>query len=289
MKIYEQEYEDTYCTTERRKKYWKPDRMQVHYSMSLTEYIQAQRANWDNLVKDYYQNVFRMIWLNDLFTYNNKTGTYCKYVEGYVRGVKAGFFQSRNTVSGNTRKVARWVIKNYFGDFYKQDIFSDVNKYQWPFKYVTPEMILSVIAVHYAKELIDYAEEQKMGYGKFIDFIGNQIQCRNEDPEFAGEQKYQPMNTPVMGAYFTKIIDYEQRKREKAAEASRIRQRNLRKTRTKRFQAEASAKRHENYIRSKKVTPDDWSGDGSGRIPDFGQDGPEEGISQGAGSPGTDV
>lgn len=289
MKIYEQAYENTYCTKERKSKYWKPDLMEVHYDMSLGEYITAQRVNWDNLVRDHYAHVFRMIWLNELFTYMGKFSHYTKYVMGYVRGVKSGFFQSRQTVSNQTRIVARWVIKNYFTDFYRQDIFSNSEKYQWPFKCVTPEMVMAVVRVHYAKELIDYAEEQRMGYGTFIDFIGNQVQCRNEDPEFAGEQQYQPMNTALLGTYFTRKINYEQRKRDKKAEASSLRQRNLRQARSGRFQAKASAKRHERYERSKKITPDDWSGDGSGRIPDFGQDVPEEGLSQGIVETGTDV
>ena len=279
MYIYEKVYENTYDTKERRSRSWKKENIKIGFGLTVEEYIDVQRQNWLALTSELYHNIFQMIWINSLFTYKGCSTGHARLVAGYLRSVKAGIFQSTNTVSYDTRTIARWVINNYFENFYTTNIFDDLDKYKWPFKHITPEMILSVKSIHYGKELIDYAEENAMGYGKFMDFITNQVQCRCNDSSLI-EQKYEIRHTSKGGTYFTKIINYEEREKRKKADARNLRQRNSRKAQKRRLQAEAIAKRNEDNKRSKEAKRNDRRANSSGSLQNAGQDGNEEGLSQ---------
>lgn len=72
-------------------------------------------------------------------------------------------------------------LKEIFPDFLRHDPFVDFEYYQFPFDHVTLDFMDYVHQVEYRMDLLTYAEEQKMTYFAFTNWVNNYVLSYNDD------------------------------------------------------------------------------------------------------------
>ncbi len=185
MEDFPKEYEDIY-TAQRTLKKCDINKVSTgeeeistdEYTMMMKDHMESfHKIIWDNLVKSY--------WLMRKFHYGGKRrrvgstgegitldGSYAvftRFFVGYDYGVMTSvpFFG----------KIASY-FDDYFPDFDQSNPFEE--KYEYPFNYVTLDFLYLVNRMPERLELLEKAEEKKLTFSPFIDYVLNYISVYNE-------------------------------------------------------------------------------------------------------------
>lgn len=177
------EYEDVFTSKHSLKK-CNVNMISTDIGMDVNTYI----AKMHNTLSDFqtveFDYLVKIIWLFRRYCYRNRRrkhmgpngieldGSFAVFMRRYV-GYDARFI-TKNLVSNK--------IIGYFDDFFPD---FDINnpfeaEYEYPYKHVTFEMLILVHNMQERLDLLRIAEERKMGYTEFFDYVINYINCYND-------------------------------------------------------------------------------------------------------------
>lgn len=149
-----------------------------------------------NLLKDFSDNLFlfyvKFVWLRRRFIYNEQELESLLFTGGALAGVFSRFL--RRVVGVDTffsrdflyPKIATY-FDSFFPEFSENNPFENPELYKFPFKNITLDFLAVVHQVEDRIELLNIADEQKMTYANFLDFVINQTYSINEE---LGREKY---------------------------------------------------------------------------------------------------
>lgn len=199
------QYEDVFANENYCKKYLDINLVTTDTELGGLEYAKKLRE----VLLDYQKNVFDYIvkfaWLKRKFCYRgiNRVKKYngvqidrqfslffLKYV-----GLHHRIISANSTYS----KIIRY-FNDFFPDFDSRDPFKE--KLEYPYKNVSFEYLFFVYQMEERMELLKIAEERKMSYTEFLNYVINYICCLNEK-----EEKYWIKNSTFVPPYVSKKID----------------------------------------------------------------------------------
>lgn len=161
--------------------------------METGDYVILFKKFLKEFSNDLFSFYVKATWLKKNFVYNNKQAD----VEGMKGGLLDTFFTRflRRTIGSDTQFFTRDFlypkVNSYFKDFFpgfsEGNPFENPDFYNFPYKNITIEFLAVVYQMDDRLELLKIADEQKMTYAKFLDFVINQIYSINEE---LGRDKY---------------------------------------------------------------------------------------------------
>jgi len=138
--------------------------------------IESSFSVWDTFIK--------MSWLSDKFKYT-----------GYRNGTQTGVCSrsafsvfTKELIGSNTHFISYSFCYNkivtYFKELYplfsKSDPFKNPEKFKYPFKNITLDFLVLVHQLPERIDLLNYADEHKMNFTSFADFVINYIGKYND-------------------------------------------------------------------------------------------------------------
>lgn len=157
--------------------------------MSIDAYVNL----FKNSLKDFSDNLFvfyvKVAWLKRKFFYDNIELKTVSESGGVLDVVFSRFL--RRVVGNDTQFFSRDFlypkISSYFDLFFPEfnegNPFKDPESYKFPFKNITIEFLAVVYQMDERMNLLNIADEQKMTYARFLDFVINQMYSVNEELE----------------------------------------------------------------------------------------------------------
>lgn len=194
MKFHQKQYEDVY-STDHKSNTVKLNLDQVAaYQMGLDEYVPL----FKNYLKDFYIQLFdgcvKLAWLRRKFVYYGYRTKYPipknspRFNVAFVKFLRRNIGLDLQIV---TKSKFFSKIETYFSDFFPDfdegDPFKNPDYYKFPFKNISIDSLIVVWQLDDRMELLRLAEEQKMSYAKFVDYVINHISCENDE---LGEKRY---------------------------------------------------------------------------------------------------
>lgn len=190
MKIYPKTFESVFSEDTRKK---------FDFSKVSTKDIDIDKyiKDFSGLLKGFSYNLFdfyvKVIWLKKKFCYQDKqisidgsTGGNVDYAfTRFLRRIVGGDIQFLTKDFLYTKVIS--YFKDFFPGFDDGNPFENIEFYKFPFKNITMDFLAVVYQMEDRIELLKYAEEQKMTYATFLDFVINQIYSINEE---LGRDKY---------------------------------------------------------------------------------------------------
>ena len=186
FKEYPKTYEDVYTRYDAVKK-CKIENVTSSDGTPLSEYRAMWRGFLWDVMETLFDKVVRYIWLRNKFTYmgyrkNNQGGNY------YVVDGAFGVFL-RHYIGIDYRVFAKEFyyrkiysyMEDFFPEFYKRDPFKEPEYYKYPYKHVTIDFLTVVDKMPQRFELLKIAEERKMMWDEFFDYVINYVLCYNDD------------------------------------------------------------------------------------------------------------
>jgi len=186
FKEYEKKYEDLY-TSESIMSECKLELISTDKEWSLAEY----KKMFDDEIRSSYKNIFNIVvryyWLQRRFFYNGLQKEKTSF-NGYLTDSSYSVFL-KNYIGINHRIITRnfffGKICSYFKDFFKNfdksSPFQNPEQYEFPYKNITIDFLLVVYQMKERLYLLDIAEERKMSFAQFLDYLLNYISCYNEE------------------------------------------------------------------------------------------------------------
>lgn len=186
MKEYPKTYEDVY-TRKKAVEKCKLDHVTTDKEMSVFEYRDLCRKALSDIMENLFDNIVKFVWLQHRFTYmgyrRKKTGGNHYAVDGafgvfmrhYV-GIEYRLF-SRNFYYP---RIASY-MSEFFPEFNSRNPFEDPEYYRFPYKHVTTDFLAIVSQMPQRMELLQIAEERKMAWDEFMDYVINFALCYNDE------------------------------------------------------------------------------------------------------------
>lgn len=187
MKNHKKTYENVYSSDIKYKNVKLREEQVTVKDMELGTYTDLFR----NFLNDFYSSLFlncvKLSWLRRKFTYYgikaklpmNKNpiilnSAFVKYLRRYIgkdiQLITRGKFFSR--------------VETYFDDmfpgFEDGDPFTNPNYYKFPFKYISMDYLMVVYQLDDRMELLKKAEDKKMSYAVFLDYVINHVYSEND-------------------------------------------------------------------------------------------------------------
>ena len=189
MKQYEKKYEDVY-TSELKLKKCDINKVTTDIGLDANEYIKIMKESVWGFEKTIFDNLVKYHWLTRRFCYDGVNreryrrngfhldGAFGTFMKHYI-GIDKASFSNKDAYKITT------YFYDLFPDFDISNPFKD--KMVYPYKHIGLSYLYLIYQIEDRMELLKYAEDTKMGYSKFMDYIINYIFCYNEE---AGEEKY---------------------------------------------------------------------------------------------------
>ena len=204
MKEYEKEYEDVFSSSRVLKK-CKLYNVSTNNDLDLGEYMNLFRRTLRKYEREEFDHYVKITWLMRQFCYNGKQrrrfranghildGAFAIFMK---RDIGFDLFITKNTVFSR--------LVTYFDDFFPDFDLGDPfkTKYEYPYKHVRLEYLMTVYEMPERLELLDHAEKKKLSYLKFQDYILNYIHCVNQDVD---EQRF----TFSISSHWVSYIKYK--------------------------------------------------------------------------------
>lgn len=154
---------------------------------NVDKYLRLMRSEIANWQKGYFDFLVKIEWLVRRFVYrdhrkkglNSRSGirtdmAFAMFMRAYV-GYDHRFFYHSYIPSS---KIVTY-LDDFFPDFEINNPFEV--PYEFPYKNISMEYLFFVYQMPERLEVLAYADEQKMSYPEFYDYIVNYINCYNEE------------------------------------------------------------------------------------------------------------
>lgn len=182
MKLYPKTYEDLYRQRPAIK----------------VEYIGAVDGDIDGLTqqfKDFYQIAYRSLfdiavrylWLEKQVTFKGLRRSR-RFRNGHVPDQSFGRYMMQivgHDQASLTR--SRWfvvtsaVVTEMFPEFLQRNPFDEPEYYRWPYEHVTLDFLTYSYQIHNRFELLEYADEKRMSFHDFKNWVNNYVLSYNDD------------------------------------------------------------------------------------------------------------
>ena len=200
MKKYEKVYEDVF-TAKRILKNIEIHRATNDLGLSMEEFAEAVYETWRETSRHLWEDSVRIEWLTRQFKYKVKkqsgvrhTKVKRKRANGNRATIQWGIFYKN--FAGVDISVIRKTffshaigiyIKDLYQDFEKKNPFSNPDYFKYPFEHVTLDHMILVYQMEDKMELLQEAENNKMTFAAFADYVINFVGCHNEE---LGKEQY---------------------------------------------------------------------------------------------------
>lgn len=194
MKTYKKTYENVYSTDKHKQGRLDLSKVLAE-GMSIDEYTPL----FKNFLNDFYINLFdgfvRFSWLRRKFRYRGLKIIFP--LKKTPSGLSLGFFKFMIRVVGKsdyliTKGQLFYTIEPHlnvlFPGFEEGNPFENPEYYKFPFKNVSMDYLIFVHQVDDCIPLLQMADELKMSYAVFIDYVINHVLSINEE---LGRDRYQ--------------------------------------------------------------------------------------------------
>jgi len=227
MKYYEKRYEDFYTKPNR---VAKCDLSQITTDIGLdsSEYMELLKKNIFSFEKTVFDNMVKYIWLVRRFHYEgvkrDKTYKNGRRVDAAF-GVFMRHYIGTDRASFGDRMFSRLVTYLYdiFPNFDVMNPFEEEMVY--PYKNIGVSYLSFVYQMKERMELLAYAEEKKLRYSEFVDYVINYVYCYNEEmdvPDYIFVDRMPPYIRFNKEKY-----EVKRRKKRKKTKAGNIRKRKV--------------------------------------------------------------
>jgi len=210
IKEYSQQFENVYYKGKGHEKFEEKRVSFVNPSLDVNKFLKYYSELIDEMSDHWWEFSVKMRWLSDNYKYNNferfKTSA-----NNHQSDMTFSFFlrdYGRRDFRLYTRSNIYYKINSYFKDFFEtrefklNNPFEDFSYYKYPYKNIGINFLFTVYQMPERLQLLQRAEDRKMSYNEFLDYIINYISCVNE--EF-GKIKYEFVITfacpPYIKAY----------------------------------------------------------------------------------------
>lgn len=191
MKEYKKIYED-HARREASLKKCNIDWVETLQGIGPYEYIKNIRKSVLEFQKDSFDHMVKFYWLSWQYVYAGTEkrkargngfwmdGSWGLFMRNHV-GLEH-FIITQNRMNG----ALSTYFEDFFPDFTDRDPFKE--KMEYPYKHVTLEFLLSVYQMPERLDLLKIAEDRKMSYLDFIDYVANHVNCQREELDAAGDE-----------------------------------------------------------------------------------------------------
>lgn len=188
MKHYEREYERVFSGTELVNKKCNLNKVSPKGEgvESTAEYVNVFADTLNSFEMSIFDHLVKYIWLVRKFTYDGRHRSkpsrngieldraFGVFVRSHV-GYDNRFFLAGTAPFG---KISTY-FDSLFPNFDLGNPFEE--NYEYPYTTVTLSHMLFVYQMEERMELLQYAEDKKMGYTEFMDYVLNYISCLNAE------------------------------------------------------------------------------------------------------------
>lgn len=203
FKEFPKTYEDVYTRHDVLKK-CKIEHVTIDDGMFVSEYKNLCRDFLSESLRMLFDNSIKFFWLQHKFQYmgykRKKPGTNYWPVD-----IGLAVFL-RNQVGIDYRVLTRnffyrklySYFEDMFPEFHKRNPFKEPEYYTYPYKHVTVDFLTIVEQVPQRFDLLRIAEEKKMKWDEFIDYVINWVLCYNEE---VGKRVFTIINVQMCPPY----------------------------------------------------------------------------------------
>ncbi len=187
MKQYPKTYELVFSDCKKIDRKCKLEKIKTYNDIpkSNIEYIQLFKNTIKKFHKDFFDSLVKYTWLTRRFCYDGKrrkkimgNGTYSDSAFGVFMRNYVGYDNRSIMINSYSGRIT-----SYFDDFFLN--FDEGNpfeeEYAYPYKFISIDYLLLVYQMPERLEILQYAEDNKISYVKFLDYILNYISCYNEE------------------------------------------------------------------------------------------------------------
>ncbi len=217
-KLHKKQYEDIYTV----------DKKGHVLALDRISGVTADFNEYTDLFKDFLRSFYseffiffvKLAWLRRNFVYKGNRLTYP--INKNSEHTQEAFVKYLRRVVGMdiqiiTRGAAFSAIESYLGELYPDfedgNPFENPEYYRFPFKNISLEFLVAVYQVEERMLLLKEADNQKMSYAEFLDFVINHVCSVNEE---LGRKKYHINFNQSRGiSFFIKDLDRVKKKRKK--------------------------------------------------------------------------
>lgn len=188
MKHYEKQYEDVY-TSSRRLSFVKLENIEIE-GMSTQKYIDMFSSCLKSSYIDIFNMIVRLEWLKRKFSYTSVRGhSYSGKKPEHIVWQSTFNVFVRNCVGISPRYLSRSFLINkvhmYFKDFYPNfddnNPFENPELYKFPYEHISLDFLAIVYQMEERIELLKIAEERKLSYNQFMDYVINYVYSLNAE------------------------------------------------------------------------------------------------------------
>lgn len=157
--------------------------------MSVNEYVDLFRSFLGDFYKDLFLVYVRLSWLRRSFSYyGHKTIlpmqknhmrmslAFVKFLRRYV-----GKDIQMITKGGSSFSKIELYFDEMFPGFLEGNPFENPEYYRFPFKNISMDYLVVVHQLDERMELLKYADDNKMSFAVFLDYVINHVSCENDD------------------------------------------------------------------------------------------------------------
>lgn len=189
MKHHRKQYEDVF-SSDRPETINKLDISKVKIEgMTTGEY----ELLFKNFLKEFYLDLFnnsvKLVWLRKKFTCNGHVSKRPFYKT--VRFLQGQFTKYIRRTIGNDiqiitkgpflSKLETYYFDDFFPGFDEGNPFENPEYYKFPYKNITMEFLPVVYQLDDRFDLLNEADDKKMNYAVFLDYVLNHTLCENDD------------------------------------------------------------------------------------------------------------
>lgn len=156
--------------------------------MDVDEYI----STFTEFLRDFYNNLFldcvKLSWLRRKFIYYNNKISLPAYKNSFI--VTNAFVKFLRRVIGKDiqiitkgpffTKLESYYFDEMFPDFEEGNPFKNPDYYKFPYKNISLDYLLVIYQLDDRFEILKEADEKKMNYAEFLDYVINHIYSEND-------------------------------------------------------------------------------------------------------------
>lgn len=206
MKYYEKQYENVFDTP-RREHAFKLEKVSNSLGLSNRDYADLSRVAWMDMSKVMFESVVKTRWIMEQYKYGGKftcrkiTGDTANTFQTSVFFEKIGGFDTKILTKSAVYTMIAPFIKSMFPEFHRHNPFTDVEYFAYPYKWITLDYFGVVHDMYERLDLLALAEEKKMMFREFSDYVINHALCVNEEK---GRNAYEIIETRGKMPFFIK-------------------------------------------------------------------------------------
>ena len=181
---------ETYLTTDR----LKTNKLNLDEISASGLDSEGLASAFSSFLKGYYYNLFHdfviFSWFRRNFTYYGKKMVYPIQKNGFLSNIAFVKFLRRNVgmdVQIITKNRAFHQIESYFDDFFpgftEGNPFENPEYYKYPYENITADFLPVVYQMEERLDLLKFADEEKMTYAEFVDYVLDRVGVLNSEME----------------------------------------------------------------------------------------------------------